>query len=233
MNLDETPITSLFGALGRRLLSYIWWPVRCVRSLFRSTSALLEPTAPVAPLNSVTSDAPSEVHVIDPLSPQPTDVSEPAVPQKSELCLKLEGIADNLDAELVMVPPGHPQPGKYVILISSNGELVEKERKTCGIFSSFGTNKDLLSFLFGKNCMSQYKLYALNYPNWIGLSRIGEFKRNKVFRADNTETQDFYYIVSNCGYSKDFVTDSMVQQEQAERDNLAGSVTENVRAHNE
>jgi hypothetical protein len=149
-----------------------------------------------------------------------TAASEPEPepePQKSELCLELERIANSLDDVISPVAPGYAQPDKYAVLFTSDGTLVEKDRKVCGVFSTFGTNKDLLSFLFGKGNINQYKIHALVYPNWVQLAKVGEFVKNKIFRVDNIETQEFYYVVSNCVYNKDFITENIVQNQMNKR----------------
>lgn len=158
---------------------------------------------------------------------EPEDEPEP----KSDVILYLEKVSDELAAEVSVVPPGRPQPGKFIIVSYSDATPTQEVRKTCGVFATFGTNKDLMSFLFGKEGDS-YTLRAYVHPNWVELAYTGVYIENKIFQAERKD--EVIYIVSNKDYGTGFITPAMRTQEINDR--LSGQLVNpefNVCAHND
>lgn len=221
MNIEEVPTRTLLWTLSARLWQALCCPFKRVRSWCTGTGAptvVPEPTATDAPC-------------------PPTDTKPSEVPTKNTLCLKLESIAEELKVCLptVQAAPG-VVPLQFATVLYREGEIIEKWRRACGVFSSFGTNKDFLAWAFGAKEASKFTLFALQYPNWIKLARVGEFKDNTVFRAEDPEGE-VYYLVSNRPYSANFATEESEEQERQrrlqERDNLMGPIRENApRANN-
>ena len=234
---------TLLKELGFRLWDAIRHPVRTVRAL--ATRVNPDPTESSEPSREPTPEPeptlkPEPEPTPEP-EPKPEEPEEPeAVPEKSSLCLALEGVSETLYTNLpgVQAAPGVNVP-QYAIVLDHDGEAQIKEQKACDVFSSFGTNNDLLSWLFTPKEQGKYQLYALDYPNWIKLSRVGEFVRTKIYRAENEEDNLSYYIVTNCAYAKGgFQTDSMVASEIRDRlaarnDLTAPPSTEAPKAANE
>lgn len=195
--LQEFSTCDLLSALGERLYG-------TVRSTFRSWCERATNLVHRAWWGRAVAPAP--------VVPAP---AEPPAPSKNELCLKLEAIS----AELILplnpsqLAPGAATPRQFAVLLNSSDGLVEKERKAAGVFSSFSTNKDLLTFLFGKQ-QAGAKIFALCWPHWFALSRIADYCDNKVFRCE-LESGEVYYVVSNQDYaSKEVLLSHSEEQEQ-------------------
>lgn len=97
-------------------------------------------------------------------------------------------------------------PYKFNIYLEnsmSESGFAEKDIKQLPYFTKpgFGTNKDFISWLFGKNQQSDYVLYAgTKKEQWIKLAFTGEFTHNRIFKAVHKNNGETYIVTTNCPY---------------------------------
>jgi len=126
-----------------------------------------------------------------------------------------EPIADVLSNIAITVEPRKVTTDhRFHLYLLHDDKLVLKETSSLISFSEFGTNKDFLSWLFGRTNQAKYDLYggtgvneelvksggAVKVGTWIRLAFTGCHKRNRLFKAVHKETGDVYIILTDCGY---------------------------------
>lgn len=207
MDPSELSFVVLLSALAKRTLRAVSAPLFYCISVVKSWWSRTVPVPVAEPVAEPIAEPVSEPVVGSKAEVEP--VAEPK--PKSDVILYLEKVSDELAAEVSVVPPGRPQPGKFIIVSYSDTQEV---RKTCGVFATFGTNKDLMSFLFGKEGDS-YTLRAYVHPDWVELAYTGVYVENKIFQAERKD--EVIYIVSNKDYGTGFITPAMRTQEINDR----------------
>lgn len=96
--------------------------------------------------------------------------------------------------------PGHNN--QYHVYLRREKSWEHKFDKIQPFFSSFGSNKDFLSYLFGQEQQADYELYAGTKNNmWELLRYTGTFGYNRVFCAVHKKTGEEFVIVTNFPWS--------------------------------
>lgn len=91
---------------------------------------------------------------------------------------------------------------QYHVYLRRGKSWEHKFTKVQPFFSSFGSNKDFLSYLFGQEQQAEHELFAGTEDSmWELLRFVGTFGYNRVFCAVHKKTGDEYVIVTNYPWS--------------------------------
>jgi len=91
----------------------------------------------------------------------------------------------------------------YCIYMLHDKELVLKEQKSQLNFSTFVTNKDFLSWLFGQSNQNNYILLAGTKTHWNKVAYTGTYHHNRLYKAVHKESRVVYVILANLPFQKE------------------------------
>jgi len=222
-DVQKISTLNLFKELTARVVN----PVKCVGynlldrvisipSLILNILTKPEPK-PEAELEPVPEPVPELVPELVPEPepvPVPVPVPEPVKIPKSAFCLALEQLSEGLKIKTkdVQVAPGwEDKISIYKAVIkrevdedSDEPPFILKDEKTPGIFATFSSNKDFISFITSKKTQGMYDIQAYVHPLWVNLSRVGDFVPTKIFKLIPKKTEnelDVMFIISNKEYA--------------------------------